>query len=55
MTPDPTDPSAPRPPLGQRVMENPFLLLVLGIVVMVVFYTGWGLYEIAAMTPSPLP
>lgn len=42
-------------PLGQRLMENWFLLLALGIAVMAVCYTGWGLWEILTMTPSPLP
>lgn len=42
-------------PLGQRVMENWPLLLVLGIVIMLVFYTGWGLVEINSLTPAPLP
>lgn len=55
MSPEPNAPSSPRVPFGQRVMENPFLLLALGLVVMLVFYTGWGLVEIASLTPSPLP
>jgi hypothetical protein len=42
-------------PLGQRLMDRPFLLLVLGLLIMVVFYTGWGLFEILRLTPSPLP
>lgn len=42
-------------PLGQRLFDMPFLLLVAGIVVMVVIYTGWGLYEIYSLTPAPLP
>lgn len=42
-------------PLGQRFFERPFLLLVLGILIMAVFYTGWGLYEITSLTPAPLP
>ena len=54
MTPEPA-PAAPQVPLGQRLMDNPFLLLVLGLVVMVVFYTGWGLWEILSLTPAPLP
>ena len=48
-------PPLPLPPLGQRIMDSPFLLLVLGIVVMFVFYTGWGLLEIGKLTPAPLP
>jgi hypothetical protein len=42
-------------PLAQRLMDNPYLLLVAGIVVMVVLYTGWGLWEILSLTPAPLP
>lgn len=42
-------------PLGQRLYDNPFLLLVAGILVMVVLYTGWGLWEIYSLTPAPLP
>ena len=42
-------------PLGQRLIENPFLLLAVGLVVMLVFYTGWGLFEIISMPPSGLP
>jgi len=42
-------------PLAQRLLDNPFLLLVAGIVVMVLFYTAWGLYEILSLKPAPLP
>lgn len=51
----PDQPPADRVPLGQRMLDNPFLLLVLGILVMLVFYTGWGLYEILSLKMSPLP
>ena len=44
-----------RIPLGQRLMDNPFLLLVLGLLVMFVFYTGWGLWEILKLKQAPLP
>ena len=33
-------------PLMQRVLDNPFLLLVLGISVPAVFYIIWGIIEI---------
>lgn len=50
---------SPRPateiPLGQRLCERPFLLLAVGIAIMAVFYTGWGLVEIASLTKAPLP
>jgi hypothetical protein len=42
-------------PLGQRLCERPFLLLAVGILIMAVFYTGWGLVEITSLTPAPLP
>ena len=42
-------------PFFQRLFDRPFVLLVLGIVIMAIFYTGWGLFEILRMTPSPLP
>ena len=44
-----------KPPLGQRLYDNPWLLLVAGIVVMAVFFTGWGLYEILTLPMSRLP
>jgi len=42
-------------PLGQRLLDSPFVLLIACIVVMFVFYTGWGLWEIASLTEAPLP
>ena len=33
-------------PFMQRVLDNPFLLLVLGIAVPTVFYIIWGIIEI---------
>lgn len=42
-------------PLGQRLFDNVFLLLAAGIVVMVVFYTAWGIWETLSLTPAPLP
>lgn len=33
-------------PLMQRVLDNPFLLLFLGIAVPAVFYILWGIIEI---------
>ncbi len=48
-------PSEERPPLGQRLFDNMFLLLVLGIAIMAVVYTGWGLWEILSLPPATLP
>ena len=42
-------------PLGQRLYDNPFLLLVAGIVVMLLFYTLWGLWEITSLPKATLP
>ncbi len=44
-----------RTPLGQRLYDNVFLLLVAGVVVMAVFYTLWGLWEVLTLPPAPLP
>jgi hypothetical protein len=57
MTPEPKGGSSEQAdiPLAQRLMDNPILLLVLGLVVMFVFYTGWGMYEILSLKTAPLP
>jgi len=41
-----------RPPLMQTIFDNPFLLLVIGLAVPIVFYTIWGLLEIASIPLS---
>lgn len=46
---------AQRIPLGQRLYDSPFLLLAAGILVMLVSYTLWGLWEILTLPPAPLP
>jgi hypothetical protein len=42
-------------PLGQRLLDRPFLLLLAGLVVMFGFYTLWGLYEILSLPKAALP
>lgn len=42
-------------PLGQRLFDSPFLLLAFGLLVMVIFFTLWGLWEIQSLPPAPLP
>ena len=42
-------------PLLQRVYDSPFLLLLAGIVVMFILYTGWGVLEILSMPDATLP
>ena len=52
----PTESAPPEPvPLGQRLFDNIWLLLVAGIVVMFVVYTGWGMWEIVSMPQATLP
>ncbi len=54
MSSRPSDPSS-RPPLMQRLYDNPFLLLIAGIVVMAVFYTLWGVWELIRLPAATLP
>ncbi|MDH4261494.1 MAG: hypothetical protein OEV78_00455 [Spirochaetia bacterium] len=42
-------------PLGQRLLDSPFLLLFAGLGVMFVFYTIWGLYEVLSLPKGTLP
>ncbi len=43
---DDTSPDNEPIPLMQRVLDNPFLLLFLGVAVPTVFYIIWGVIEI---------
>jgi len=42
-------------PFMQRMFDKPFLLLFLGVSVVGLFYTVWGLIEILTMPPATLP
>lgn len=56
--PEPVHPEAPpreTMPPGQRFFDNIHLLLALGVLVMVVLYTGWGLWEILTLPQATLP
>lgn len=56
--PDPVDTGTPSPeimPAGQRFFDNIHLLLALGVLIMVVLYTGWGMWEILSMPQATLP
>jgi hypothetical protein len=53
--PNVSPPPDERPPLGQRLFDNVFLLLVIGIVVMFIVYTGWGMWELMTMPKGTLP
>lgn len=39
----------------QRLMDNPWLLLALGLLIPFISYTIWGWAEIASMPPAKLP
>ena len=49
--------SEPEPeiPLMQRLFDKPFLLLILGVSVVGIFYTLWGLIEILTIPQATLP
>ena len=53
--PDISPPPDERPPLFQRLFDNVFLLLALGIVIMLIVYTGWGMWELMTMPKGTLP
>ncbi|MCL4185591.1 MAG: hypothetical protein KJ011_19340 [Burkholderiaceae bacterium] len=43
-----------RIPVMQQILDNPFLLLFLGITIPTVLYILWGVMEIATVPVSPL-
>ena len=45
--------SQERIPVMQRILDNPFLLLFIGVVVPTVFYVIWGIMEIIAIPLAP--
>lgn len=42
-------------PLFQRMYDSPFLLLAAGLIVMLVLFTFWGLWEVMSLPTAPLP
>ena len=53
------DPGSNQPPeekipVMQQVLDNPFLLLFLGVALPTVLYILWGVMEIATVPISPL-
>jgi hypothetical protein len=46
--------SRERIPVMQQVLDNPFLLLFLGIALPTVLYIVWGIMEIVSIPISPL-
>jgi hypothetical protein len=47
--------AAERIPVGQRLFDNVYLLLALGVLVMLLVFTAWGMYEILSMPKGTLP
>ena len=52
---DQPDDATERMPLGQRLYDNMYLLLILGVLVMLVVFTAWGMWEIMSMPTDTLP
>lgn len=46
---DPAETPPERVPFMQQVLDNPFLLLFLGVTVPTVLYTIWGIMEVASV------
>jgi hypothetical protein len=42
-------------PFWQRVYDNVWLMLALGLIVMLVVYTAWGIWEVLTLPPATLP
>lgn len=42
-----------RPPFMQRLLDNPFLLVFLGVTLPTVLYLIWGILEIAQIPLTP--
>jgi hypothetical protein len=49
MPPAEQPPSSERMPMMQRILDNPFLLLFLGVTLPTVLYLIWGVMEIASV------
>jgi hypothetical protein len=45
----PTAPDFVRVPIMQRILDNPFILLFIGVVVPTVFYIVWGIMELVTI------
>lgn len=55
-TPAPSEPAQTAPvPALQRLFDNPWLLLLLGLVIPTLSYTVWGLIELMMLPQAKLP
>jgi len=42
-----------RVPIMQRILDNPFILLFIGVVFPAVFYIIWGIMELVSIPMAP--
>jgi hypothetical protein len=47
--------SPPEIPFFQRLYDRPFVLLAIGMSVMLVVFTAWGLWELYSLPEALLP
>ncbi len=45
----------PKKPLWHRILDNPWILLVLGVLIPLLSYTLWGWIELLSVPPAQLP
>lgn len=53
MTDPNNNPDDERIPAMQSLLDNPFLLLFIGVAMPTVFYTVWGIMEIVTLPVAP--
>ena len=53
--PNISPPPEEQPPLLHRLFDNVFLLLAVGLAIMLLVYTGWGMWELLTMPKGTLP
>lgn len=53
MSENDSDKDRERIPFMQRVLDNPFLLLFLGVVIPTVLYIIWGVMELSQIPVAP--
>ena len=51
----PAPDNASEAPFFQRLYDRPFVLLALGMVIMLVLFTFWGLWEVLSLPEATLP
>ena len=54
MSPEPIESRQPDPAL-KRLLDNPWILLVLGLLIPFISYTAWGWFELLTIEAAKLP